>query len=96
MKLEYHPEARAEALDAAAYIEERRPGYGTEFKNEIREALRLIGREPKLWAVRLHGFRRCVTPRFKYQVWYRERGDSIYVISVHHSSREPGYWKERI
>jgi hypothetical protein len=35
MKLQYHPEARREIIEAAMYYENERPGLGAEFLDEI-------------------------------------------------------------
>ncbi|RLA45335.1 MAG: type II toxin-antitoxin system RelE/ParE family toxin, partial [Gammaproteobacteria bacterium] len=33
--------------------------------------------------------------RFPFSVIYRMSGDTIYVVSVMHNSRKPGYWHAR-
>ncbi len=41
-------------------------------------------------------FRRVLTNRFPYAVIYVERDADYFVIAVAHTSRRPGYWKDRI
>jgi len=91
-----HPEVEEEVAAAAEYIEHERAGYGEMFLDEIAAARALIGEDPNRWAFKTFGFRRYVTERFKYLIWYREQDGEVFVIAVHHPSRRPGYWKDRI
>ena len=95
-KVRYHRAAREEVYDAAGYIDDRRPDYGTLFDQEVRSACRELAADPERWPVKLRGFRKYLTERFKYLIWYKETEEEIYVIAVHHSSRKPGYWKDRL
>ena len=47
MRLELHPEARAELRSAALWYDERRPGLGDEFIAEVSAALDRIGDTPE-------------------------------------------------
>ena len=91
-----HPAANEEWYASAEYLENQRPGYGFKLLDDVREAFAEIADAPDRFLVRELGFRRCLTKQFKYQVWFQQRGESIYIIAVHHSSRKPGYWKERV
>jgi hypothetical protein len=33
--------------------------------------------------------------RFPYKIVYRERADDLYIVAIAHTSRRPGYWKDR-
>jgi hypothetical protein len=33
--------------------------------------------------------------RFPYRVIYRVRDEDIYIVAIAHTSRRPGYWKDR-
>ena len=92
----YSPQARDELVAAAKYIEQSRPGYGDRFYAEIDSCVRSICEDPRRWRRLLLGYRKYLTPRFNYLIWYREERDEVNIIAVHHSSRKPGYWKERV
>ena len=49
MRLELHPEARAELRSAALWYDERRPGLGDEFIAEVSAALDRIGDAPETY-----------------------------------------------
>ena len=92
----FHREASEEIYRAGEYLEDQRPEYGDLFKAEIRSAFRELAIARERWPVRMLGYRKYLTTRFKYLIWYRETEEEIFVIAVHHSSRKPAYWKDRI
>jgi toxin ParE1/3/4 len=92
----FHPEALKELYDAADYYNDARPGLGDEFGAEIDLSIEGIVDDPVRWPVRDFGFRKYTVQRFHHTIRYIERKDYIYVVAVPHSSREPGYWKQRI
>ena len=47
MRLELHPEARAELRSAALWYDERRPGLGDEFIAEVSASLNRVGDSPE-------------------------------------------------
>jgi toxin ParE1/3/4 len=94
--LAIHPEADAEALAAAAYYEERRPGYGRRFLEELAAALDRIRRLPEASAaIDGQGARKHRLRRFPYTIFYNEFAEVIWIAPVAHQRRRPGYWAER-
>lgn len=49
MNLVFHPDARAEYLDAATFYESRRPGLGAAFTREVESAIERIADSPERW-----------------------------------------------
>ena len=49
MRYEFHPEARLEFRESAAFYEACRPGLGVPFANEIESILRRILDAPDRW-----------------------------------------------
>ena len=92
----FHPDAQNELYDAADYYDEARSDFGAEFEREVDFALESLLDDPARWPIREFGFRKYVLQRFHHTIRYIERRDHVYVIAVPHSSREPGYWKDRI
>ena len=90
-----HPDALEEIFVSANYVDQKRPGYGEKLLDEIARAYSRISEEPQQWNIGLYGYRKYVVQHFGYVVWYKETGENLYVVAVHHGSRKPGYWKER-
>lgn len=101
MLLELHPEA-VEELDAAVlWLEAERPGHGLLLYEEVRSRVKQAARLPRSGApvtgvperydVRCYGLR-----RFRYRVLTATVGGTTIVVAIAHTSREPGYWRERL
>jgi plasmid stabilization system protein ParE len=94
--VEFHPEARAEAMHAAAYYEARQQGLGRRFIENLANTIERIRSYPQLFRVIEADLRKCRVPRFPYGVIYRHTQDRIDIIAVMHLRQRPGYWKPRI
>jgi toxin ParE1/3/4 len=93
--------AAEEALAAAAWYEEQRPGLGTEFRDAIEAALDLIGEEsfpllPVTGQARERGAVRLILKRFPYDLVVLRRPGEAIVIAVAHHARRPGYWRHLV
>lgn len=93
----FHPDARAELLDAATYYEEQADGLGGQFIDEAQRVLDLVAASPGLGSpVAGHGgLRRWPLRRFPYYVIYRASDDALGVLAVAHERRRPRYWSGR-
>ena len=92
-------EAAAEELDEAArWYDLRRAGVGEELLDEIQRALGVLAEHPELGSLILpdRRVRRLPLRRFPYQVIYRLGEDSVTVVALAHTSRRPGYWRDRL
>jgi toxin ParE1/3/4 len=49
MKYTYHPDALAEYADAALYYEDRVPGLGAQFTDEVEAAIAAVLQAPDRW-----------------------------------------------
>lgn len=96
MRYGFHPEARREYRDAAAYYEAARPGLGAAFTLEIESVIEQITASPERWRSFEDDVRRCLARRFPYALLYSIETDYILIVAVMHGSREPGYWKHRM
>lgn len=98
MKVRYHPDARAELLDAVEWYEERRPMLGKDCLTEFRRAEAMIASRPAAWPCWpgvAADVRRFKLARFPYCVAFQETGKDIVVIAVAHQKRAPFYWQDR-
>jgi hypothetical protein len=94
-------EARAEAIEAAAWYDREKFGLGDHLLDEIEQALKRIESDPQsfpLWELSSgpHEIRRCVLKRFAYVVLFTCRPDETAVVAISHGRRRPYYWRERL
>lgn len=89
--------ASQELAEAVRWHEERRPGWGERFFDEVVRTFSLLEAYPEIgspgrgrWP-----FRRLKVRGFPHVVAYRVRADDVNVVAVAHTSRRPGYWQHR-
>ncbi len=94
-------QAAEEAIEAAAWYEQERPGLGIEFDRAVNVAIDLLEDEivpltnmPGTAGAR--GIRRLILRRFPYDIVVREVPEEIIVVAIAHQSRRPGYWRNRL
>jgi len=92
----FHEKAEAEVRTAARWYEQRQPGLGMDFREEVEAAVSTILRSPEAFGFVTEGIRQHLVHRFPFSIVYRPEGDLVYVIAVAHSSRDPDYWKDRL
>jgi toxin ParE1/3/4 len=94
---EFHQEATAEYDAAFDWYLERSPDAALKFDAEMDRALALIIQGPDRWAAGPHSTRRFLLRQFPFTVIYRQRpSGEIQIVAVAHTSRKPGYWKQRL
>jgi toxin ParE1/3/4 len=96
MTYDFHPEARLEYREAAAFYESRRAGLGAAFSLEVETTIRKILEAPERWRSLEQDVRTCRTRTFPYAILYTLEAESVLIIAVMHLRREPGYWRKRI
>ncbi|MBM2805486.1 MAG: hypothetical protein HW419_3379 [Deltaproteobacteria bacterium] len=96
MKLEFHPEAESELIEAAAYYELQVPGLGERFEAEVRRATDLLLEQPEIGAPADPVLRKFVLSRFPFILFYSVTSDILRIEVVAHQSRRPGYWRSRV
>jgi plasmid stabilization system protein ParE len=101
VRLELHPEARAELRSAALWHDERRPGLGDEFIAEVSAALDRIGDAPESYppwpGTRAAGplIRKATIQRFPYVIAFEKHEQHVLVLAVAHARHRPLYWLTR-
>lgn len=90
-----HEDADDELKAAALFYESRESGLGETFLDELASSFRLLREYPLSCNVLFEEYRRCRVRQFPYGVVYRIEGERVIVLAVAHSSRRPGYWRER-
>ena len=96
MRLEFHPEAELELIEAALHYELEVPGLGERFEAEVRRATDLLLEHPEIGHPVDSDLRRFVLPRFPFTLLYSATSEVLRIEVVAHQSRLPGYWRTRI
>jgi plasmid stabilization system protein ParE len=94
--LEFHPEARAEALEASVYLWDRSFSAALSFEEELNAAYLKLTTTPLICSPYILGTRRAFLDRHPFFVVFRERLHDIQVVAVAHAKRRPGYWSRRL
>jgi plasmid stabilization system protein ParE len=95
ISVQFHSEAEAEFIEAAAFYESRLVGLGTAFSAEVKTSVGFILAHPEAGSPLGRKLRKHVVRRFPYSLIYRHGEQSIYIVAVAHHRRRPGYWKNR-
>ena len=98
---QFDPAARAEYHDAIRFYatEADDPTVARRFVAAVESALAAICAAPEMWRVaEAPDIRRYVLRRFPYLFYYayQPTKDRVTLYAVMHTSREPGYWRERL
>lgn len=91
----FHPAAEVELAAEAKYYEERSPGLGERFTNEVQAALKLAATLPGIGSTYRYGTRRVFPKSFPFSVVYRELPSELVVLALAPFPRKPGYWRAR-
>ncbi len=92
----FHPEARDELFSSIAYYNEKSPGLGTEFLEEIKKSVRNIQSNPKRWKIVKNQVRQCILQRFPFLIFYISTPKQIFIVAFAHNKRKPNYWQSRV
>lgn len=79
--------AVADLREAQAWYEGRRPGLGGEFLLSVADALTRLEQSPERFPLYYRGFRRVLTKRFPYKLFYRIEGEAVIVFRILHAAR---------
>ena len=82
------PKAKADLRHAHDFYEERRAGLGDEFLADQTEAMLRLEADPERFPNYYRGFRRVLTHRFPYKIFYRIVGQEIIVFRILHGAQD--------
>jgi toxin ParE1/3/4 len=93
----FHDEAGADYDSAFDWYVDRSANAAVRFDEVVQQALLDIARAPQRWPRGSYGTRRFLLRGFPYLLIYQETSaETIQILAVAHTSRRPGYWKERL
>jgi toxin ParE1/3/4 len=82
------PNAEADLREAFSWYESQRAGLGDELLIEVRAAMLLLENDPERRPLYYRGFRRLITRRFPYKIFYRLENERVIVFRILHAKRE--------
>jgi plasmid stabilization system protein ParE len=82
------PKAKADLLRAHDWYEERCAGLGDEFLADHAEALLRLEADPERFPLYYRGFRRVLTHRFPYKIFFRIVGLEIVIFRILHGAQD--------
>jgi plasmid stabilization system protein ParE len=96
----FHPEAAEEYLAATQYyLEHGSEMIAAAFVAEVEAAIQILRAAPTQGAViEEPQIRRYLLTRFPYSIYYRWKADNdrVSIYALMHTSRRPGYWRDRL
>ena len=96
MQVIFTPAARAELIDAEDWYENRLPGLGTRFREELGETVLRMRENPHQFPVVLRDVHRARLHKFPYGLFFRVETNTLVVIACFHGSRDPQRWERRV
>jgi toxin ParE1/3/4 len=81
------PKAEADLREARLWYETQRIGLGDELLQEISHAIDLLNENPER-PIYYRGFRRSLTRRFPYKLFYRIEGNRVILFRILHAKRD--------
>jgi plasmid stabilization system protein ParE len=85
--------AAEEFDDSIAWYDRQRAGLGREFRATIEDHLRQITDNPERFPRVRRNVRRAVVRRFPFVIHFLVEADQVVVLSLFHTSRDPGRLK---
>jgi toxin ParE1/3/4 len=82
------PNAETDLRDAWLWYESQRPGLGEDLLIEIRAAIHRLEADPERHPFYYRDFRRLLTRRFPYKLFYRVEIDRVIVFRILHAKQE--------
>ena len=95
-KLAFKPEVYDDIKTAYDWYESQRVGLGEDFLLTPEDSYAKITRTPKLYQDIYKNVRRKLVRRFPYGLFFVLKEDTIIVLAVLHTKREPHEWKDRV
>ena len=92
----FRREAERDVAEARDWYEDRSPGLGGQFVDEVDAAVQRLRENPRGYQVVYRGARRILLRRFPYKLVYVVRKDDIVVVACSHGARDPQHWIGRV
>jgi plasmid stabilization system protein ParE len=87
-RVSIRPKAKADLTRAWNRYEDRYAGLGDEFLVAVAETLERLESAPEHFPYYYRGFRRALTRRFPYKLFFRIKGDAVIVFRILHGAQD--------
>ena len=87
--------AETEFAESLRWYAERNIEAAIDFDAEFDRAIGLIGEHPERYPRCDDRHRFFLMRRFPFQIIYRIQGETVVIIAVAHTARQPDYWTRR-
>jgi len=94
--LRFLPEVEEDALRAYEWYEGKAKGLGEEFLRVFYASAYELQRNPQIYRIVYKNFRRCLTERFPYAIYYMVIEDQVIIYGLFHCARDPKFIKLEI
>jgi plasmid stabilization system protein ParE len=95
-RLEAEPAVEFEVESAFQWYETEEPGLGFDFLRQLRNCYERLRRHPHAYQELRSGVRRALTKQFPYAVYFSIESDTVLVLTVLHTARDPAEWQQRL
>ena len=92
----FHVAAEEELRKVRQYYEASRSGLGNEWLDAVATAVRQLQRKPMGGRPVRFGTRKHLLKRFPYYIIFVARDADLFIVSLMHVKRNPGYWVTRL
>ena len=82
------PAAKVDLEEARDWYERQRAGLGDEFLLAVADAFIRLEESPLRFPIYYQDFRRVLTDRFPYKVFFRVEGQQVIVVRILHAAQE--------
>lgn len=96
VEIRVKPDAEQDLDAAYSWYEERQPGLGEDLIACVHDCFEAISAYPLHAPVAHNGFRRAMTRRFPYAVFYIESSDAVTIYGIFHMARNPRKWRRQL
>jgi plasmid stabilization system protein ParE len=96
MQVIFTPAARAELVEAQDWYENRRPGLGARFREEVEAVVLRLRENPHQFPIVFRDVHRARLRKFPFSLFYRIEIEVLEVIACFHGSRDPRRWERQV
>ena len=93
--IELHPLAEVELWEAVDWYDAQKPDLGKAFARAIQNTVLAIGENPERFPFIHAKKQKAVIIGYPFVVIFEVGANSIFVLTIFHTSRDPKNWKER-
>jgi toxin ParE1/3/4 len=91
-----HPQADRDMAETAIWYDRQELGVGDEFLDAVQAAIQTVSLNPSTGSPVTKTLRMQSLRRFPLGLVFCERAEDVYVIAVHHFSKDSKYWTGRL